>query len=851
MRNKLLRLLARVLYRYPRTAVLLILLSAIVAAFLVSRLELQADLMDLLPADSPSVQAYFDTLESFGLSDYLVVFLDSPEPLDVAVIAPAMEQLGLLLDQSPLTGYVEYKFSLARSREVELLLLRYLPLFVPVDRLPLFYDRLTPDGMQLQMRRQRKILLSESSFTLSQFIEHDPLGLLIDFSRGLTGSSGQFNLDISDEYFFSQDRTKAFLLIKPVHPPQNIQYNKQLKELISSSIAAVKQNHPEINDIPIEATGTHIIAYEESQLVRRDIIMTAVTSLIAILALFWIAFKRLSSLLFVGPPLVVGVLWALGLGYLLIGHLNLITSICSAVVMGLGIDFGIHIYNRYLDEVTAGKDPALALELTLGFTGKGIMTGALTTAVAFYAMMLTDFAGIAEFGFMTGTGILMCLAAMCTLLPALLAWEAKSPRWQTKYHRLTHFGLEHLVFPALKRPRITLLIGAVITAAACAMLPQVNFNDNLRALRTRSNRALNVYDKVGKLMGSTLKPLILSGTAPDEQELQRRITAVAQALQPLTHDGTLAWVDSLGRYLPPLDNQQEALDELIRRNTDGLAEETSFRDIITSNGFRWQDSYSGYLTAVRESLSLRQTLPVAEVMSGPLGILASRFINLEDGELRYALYLYPKEDLHEREAADRVLTAVNRALEPLSAYQCTLTGTNLLTLELKSLIKESLWSVTGWLFASVVLMLLLHYRSLTLTVVTLLPVAIGMTWMFGFLPLIGMDLNYLNTFVIPMVIGIGVDNSIHFLERFRELKGTRRTETAVLGLGKAIVMTSLTTVAGFGSLAFANHSGISSLGIICSLGVLACMSTSLFILPAATAALELRRQKTAPAKQGH
>ena len=110
-----------------------------------------------------------------------------------------------------------------------------------------------------------------------------------------------------------------------------------------------------------------------------------------------------------------------------------------------------------------------------------------------------------------------------------------------------------------------------------------------------------------------------------------------------------------------------------------------------------------------------------------------------------------------------------------------------------------------------------------------LPVALGMVWMSAVMGTVGMAFNPANVMTLPLVIGVGVTSGVHILNRFAE-----EQSPAILGrsTGKAILVSALTTVAGFGSLMIAQHRGIESLGFVMAVGTATCMAASLVFLPA-------------------
>ena len=161
--------------------------------------------------------------------------------------------------------------------------------------------------------------------------------------------------------------------------------------------------------------------------------------------------------LLVAVPLIMSLLWTIGFAGILFRHLNLLTCLFACVLVGLGIDFAIHVVNRFFDPEMAALDDLSRLEYTFKETGMGILIGGITTAMAFYAIGFSDFKGFRELGILTGTGILFCLVAMLIFLPACLVWTSSMGRLQGNA-TLAGFCLTPLLTSIKRHPGRTLVL---------------------------------------------------------------------------------------------------------------------------------------------------------------------------------------------------------------------------------------------------------------------------------------------------------------------------------------------------------------------------------------------------------
>jgi len=212
--------------------------------------------------------------------------------------------------------------------------------------------------------------------------------------------------------------------------------------------------------------------------------------------------------------------------------------------------------------------------------------------------------------------------------------------------------------------------------------------------------------------------------------------------------------------------------------------------------------------------------------SGPLRAedlppsLRHRFVS-KSGQL-YLLQVYPKKDVWQRAEQEEFV-------QQLQAIDPNVTGTPVQLYYYTSLLKDSYVQAAWYSLAAIVLLVFIHFRSITCVVLALLPVGIGTIWMVGYMGWFDVSFNPANIMTLPLVIGIGVTSGIHILNRYAE---ERKPSILAKSTGKAVFVSALTTIVGFGSLILAKHQGIASLGCVMAVGTTTCMIAALTFLPA-------------------
>lgn len=654
--------------------------------------------------------------------------------------------------------------------------------------------------------------------------------------------------------------------------------NSRAIRRLRALVAEVSQEVPGLN---IGVTGEGILDFDEMKQSQDDSTKATVLSLVICAAIFIVAYRQTGRPLKAVASLVVGLAYTMGYTTLVVGHLNILTITFAPMLIGLAIDFGVHLVTRYEEELHHGRTPEEAMFKAVVFTGQGIFTGCFTTAGAFLAMALTDFRGIREMGVITGGGMILCLVPMITFLPALLLRGRRQNRLDVvegvregRAGSMASFevGSERVDPRArlerlwLDRPWTVIGVVAVLCGVALVRLPRVHFDYNLLHMQSAGLPAV-IYEK--KLIGSSEKSVLFGAMVADSlehaAELERRVKSLP----------TVATTDSMARFLSedqrrklelvgevrsnlatlrfkPLDPRPVdlgdlsqrlwafsgylglAADEVAKTDDKELAERLKgiraavlelrsamFRGDPAVNAAKLGAFQRAFLGDVQETLgSVRD-----QDDSGPLRIedlpaqLRNRFVGKTG---KHLVQVYPREDVWDRGAQEAFVREL-RTVDP------KVTGTPVQLYEYTSLLKDSYVEAAWWALGAIVVLVYIHFRAIGPVLLSLLPVAIGALWMVGFMGWAGIPFNPANIMTLPLVIGIGVTNGIHILNRFAE---ERNPSILAKSTGKAVLVSGLTTIAGFGSLIIGEHQGIQSLGWVMAVGTATCMVAGLTFLPA-------------------
>jgi hopanoid biosynthesis associated RND transporter like protein HpnN len=548
--------------------------------------------------------------------------------------------------------------------------------------------------------------------------------------------------------------------------------------------------------------------------------------------------------------LVIGMAWAFGWATVSVGHLNILSVTFTVTMIGVGIDYGTYYVGRYLESRRRGNGCEAALLETSGAVGPGILTGAITTAVAFFCAALTSFVGVAELGMIAGGGILLCCAAELLVLPAVLAVVDRSRLGRQIPEPVpVHAWLA----PVMRHPRFVALAGLACTVALAGGLPELSYDHNLLNLQADGLESVAVEKKLLEECDQSVWYAL--SIADSREELMAR-------KERLLELPTVERVDEIASLLPVDEELKRPLIERIRGHLAGLPERPPEIpvDRIDALGetLAWAHGEAakrpgGLRTAwhlERARDALRRLPPeecyraVAAFQQRAAGDLLSRLHALggvadpEPPALadlppslverfvgasgRHLLKIYGRGDIWNFDALERFVGDV-RGVDPqatgnpLQAYEASL--------EMKRSYEQAALSALVVILA----VLWLDFRSIRHALLAALPLGLGMAQTLGLMGLLGIDLNPANLIGIPLILGIAVDYGVHVVHDALERPGRYRISAST---ANSVLVDALTTILGFGALMVASHRGLESLGRVLTLGVTTCTLTSLVFLPA-------------------
>jgi hopanoid biosynthesis associated RND transporter like protein HpnN len=692
--------------------------------------------------------------------------------------------------------------------------------------------------------------------------------------NALFGAGGKAEQQI----YITFDNGRLYLV--NTHAPNEAVKEKSVERLT----ALVEQTRAEVPGVNAGVTGEPVLDSDEMRQSQRDSTLASVVSLILCSLIFIYSYRETGRPLKAVLCLIIGVGYTLGFATLVVHKLNILTTSFVPILIGMAIDFGVHLITRYEEELRHGRSEQEAMRKAMVFTGQGIFTGAFTTAGGFLAMGFTDFRGIREMGIICGAGLLICLVPMMTLLPVLLM--------RGRQNILDHHYVEKLKRRArieqiwLRRPFTVIGLALVLCALAVSQFSKVVFDYNLLNLQSKGLPAV-AWER--KLIHSTTKSVIfgvvIANSLEEAARLEvriKRLPAVSevQSLSRfLTEDQSRKLVtvgeikkeaaamefapidrqpvdlkglsdklyflqgycgvaaDKVGTNEPAIQRQLLSLRDTVHRLNLKLA--TADPAVAAATLAAFQQALFGDLHDTFKTIATQDNQERLRVQDLP-DTLRNRFVSLSG---KHLLMVYPKRDPWQRDNQREFVFTLRQALDPLDLNLPVITGPPVQLYEYTGLLRSSCEEAAYYSLLAIVVLVLVHFRSLVAVVLALLPVAIGSIWLGGIMGWLAIPFNPANILILPLVIGIGVTNGIQILNRFAE---ERNPSILAKSTGKAVLISGLNTIAGFGSLMVGKHQGIASLGYVMAAGTATCLLAALTFLPSVLYLIQKLEKKKQP-----
>ncbi|MEX0720792.1 MAG: MMPL family transporter [Balneolaceae bacterium] len=809
---------------HPFWVVSICLVLAVFGGYFALQLKIDTDIANLLPEDNPNVLALEELNNTVGGETEMQVVIQSPS------FEANREFAEDLIERTLELYYPRYNSRYFKSAEF-----KKETGFVKNNALYLARDEELGD-IKEWLQDEIQTAKEEANpffFDLEDDEEEDERPQ--EFEEN-------YNILVPSEYPVNEDSTIMVVKFFPTGSKSDFQYLEDMFDEYETLLADMDpaSYHPEMK---VDFGGRLKRHLEEFSSIMKDVVgsfATGIGSVIILVILYFFIKKYIHyrngtngngkysiwshvlrmpvPVLIIGIPLLISLLWTFGITYFYLGMLNTMTSVLFVILFGLGIDYGIHFYARYIELRSNGLEVHEAVLETNEKTGEAIVVSAFTTATALFILMFADFRGFSEFGFISGVGILLALAAMLYILPALLVIFERF-NWillSNHVEETNKVGVHRYPFA-----RTIVTIGLIASVVVIGFSwSNLSFQYNFGELEPKFPE----YTKFRALSGQVEEagrrnPAYI--VAETNEQVEEIVEILEHKMRTDTTSPTIASVESLQERFP--SNEQKVNEKL-----EKIAQ---IRELLRDPFLVNRDDEE--LEKLRLAAQTTEPVQLEQIPD----YLKSRFIT-KDGEVGRFVIIYPSVGLSDGRNSIEFKNDVS-VVQLQDETKFYASSTSIVAASMLDLMQTESPYMVGATFIFIYFFMLFSFRSFRWSIISMLPLVVGLLWLFGIMMLFGLQFNFYNLVVLPAILGIGEDSGVHLAHRYRE-EGKNSMWRVLSSTGQHITMGSLTTMLGFSGLLFTNHPGLQSLGVMAVIGIGMTLLASLTFLPALIQWLEDR-----------
>jgi uncharacterized protein len=801
--------------RHYRAIVVASLVVCVLSALSLMRLRLDIDVLHMLPQGTPAFDDFKTFVADFGELNQLVILVQGEPPLRMERFADAFGDRLRTLDT---VKAVQARIDVGQV--LDGLLGRYPYNYLSEKDYTELASRLTPEGIDAQVAADRILLSTPFDLSTTRTVLQDPLGIRRLAAAELMRSVGPTGPTLRSGYLVSPDGHALLMLVRPTESAFDIAFSERLLRQVRTAEAQT-QRALSADGIRVDYTGSYVYALEDAGTLKQDVMRYTALALLGVLAVFYLGYRNLRILPFVTYPLVVTTLLTFALSLLLFDELNAVSISFAAILYGLSIDSAIYFYTRLLQERRQQADLQAAVTATLAGLGRANLAASITTAAAFAVIGFSCLEPVRQLGLLTALGMLLTTVEFFTLYPALGFFLSRSVARAPEVSETRR--LARCAEAAAAHARALTVVAAAFGVLLLVLGRHVSLDVALTHLRPRDSDAARVQREVSARFGDPEASGAVLVRRADLEDALADSEKVARRLHAYQAEGRLRAVQSIDGVVPSAHVQRVRLDRYNRLPRARAVAE--LRGALARHGFvpeRFEAFFADFLRPRKEIVRL------GAPALAPLNFLIEHYVRERAGEYIVATYVTPSPGVSWQ-------TVERRLRQDLGGLAFTVAARGLLENELGAVLHREL----RWFFvlglAGNFLLLLIAFGVAGTALSILAPVVLVIVALFALMEVTGIALDPVNLVVTPLIFGIGVDYGVYIAARARERSGVPE---AIRYAGRAVVVTSLTTISGFGFLALSRYPPLASMGLLTAVGLFLCLVLSIMLLPAL---LSLRR----------
>ena len=680
--------------------------------------------------------------------------------------------------------------------------LMHVPTFVSPEAYARFDSLLTEEAIDAQMARNYDLVMNDEEGNKTTMVGQDPAALrMAMIPEGMSMDKGAAGFTLVNGHLFVPDSTVALAFLAPNFSSFDSMSGLLLVDMLETEIEAFKAEHP---DVEVYFHGSPVNSVFNSRQIRSDLWLTVGLSLVIICIVLGYCFRSRSTLFMLLSPVVYGVFFALACIYWLKGGMSLMAMGIGAIVMGVALSYCLHVltHSKYVsDPIQILKDQSTPVVL-----------GCLTTIGAFLGLLFTESDLLKDFGWFASFAMVGTTFFALVFLPHFFRPEGN--RRSDKAFKV----LDSINSYPLDEKRAVRIILEVICVVCLFTAGWVTFDSDLRNIGYNEPKVVKSRQLYEEKNSKGFATQYYAATSEDLDEALVYNKAIIATLDSLQKEGVLHQYAKVSELFIPLEEQEERIalwkdywteDRVadVKLTINRMAKKNGLDPIMFEPFYMMIESdYEA------ESLYDAEVLPES---------LVSNFIELTN-EGKYVVFTSVQ-------LPEKNKMTVNDAIAVLPHAVCI--DPFYYTNDMVKMLNDDFNTVLGISSVFVFIVLLVSFRSLPISLIAFLPMGLSWYVVQGIMGIFGLQFNLINIIIATFIFGIGVDYSIFVMTGL--IAKAKGEDSNLLTYHKtAIFFSAFVLMVVTGSLLFATHPAIHSIGISTLIGMSATILITYTLQPA-------------------
>ncbi|MDO5971754.1 MMPL family transporter [Flavivirga aquimarina] len=763
-----------------------------------SKIEFEEDITKLIPSNDKTSEAQ-KVLKTVNFADKIIVNI-TREPN--GAVDDITEYASQLIDSINKTSsqYVKQIQGKVEDEDIfETLDFVYnnLPLFLDENDYKTIANKIEKDSIDAITKSNYKTLVSPSGFVAKETILRDPLGLSFIALKKLQQLGFGDDFSLHNGFLISKDKNHVLLFITPALGSSETAENAKFAENLYKINDQLNDTFK--NKAQSEYFGGALIAVANAKQIKHDIQLTVGIAMSMLLIILIVFYKKLSIPIVLFVPTLFGGLLAVALLYVIRVKISAISLGIGSVLLGVTLDYSLHI----LTHIRSNNNvKALYKEVT-----KPLLMSSVTTALAFLCLLFLNSQALQDLGIFAAISVLGASVFALLFIPLVYKESAKKAKKQTLIDSFAGFQFHK------KKWGIIMLI--IAFGVSLFTYNTVTFNKDLAKLNYEPQFLKEAQTRLDALTNIASKSVYLVAYGTSEKEALQVNDNIYKKLQGLKAEKQIINFSSIASLINSEQTQQQSIAKWNTFWNDKTITNTKDNLIGSGNtlGFK-STTFNAFYTLLNTVFKPLQT----EDYKGLKTISAEDYITSKNNFTTVATLVKVQD-----ENAKKIIDTFKDTPQTLVIDRQQMNETFLGNL------KNDFNSLVLYSLAVVLLLLLIFYRSFSLTLVTSIPIALTWLLTIGVMGLFHIEFNIFNIIISTFIFGLGIDYSIFITNGL--LHEYKTGEKALVTHKTSIILSVITTILGVGVLIFAKHPALYSISLVSIIGILSALIISFTLQP--------------------